>query len=278
MKKDTKVISSKSHDGLIDIIINKLYQIDKTATKNPVVVGKAKELKGKNKTETIKNCFEYVYKTVTYCDDPRGTEHITSPWLLISGQKTCEDCESMVLLLSSLLRINGIKTRYKVISWKSKVDKRFSHIVLEAEDSNKWIILDPTMKSAGYGHTVTPNRTKTYSSPMPELDLVTLSDNPTALKKCRCRGRCNSCNRNSTPPINNIINIGNHSNSSNKQSLSQILGIAQNDPLAELNNDNNGNELTELEKANAQKTRGHKQLYSTITSSDGKVYKYPELY
>ncbi|MCW8966799.1 MAG: transglutaminase-like domain-containing protein, partial [Candidatus Pacearchaeota archaeon] len=156
MKKSTKKIKAKNHDGLIDIIIDKIYQIDSTATKNPVVVKKAKELKGKTKSETIKNCFEYVYKNVKYCDDPAGTEHITSPWLLIEKKKTCEDCESMVLLLSSLLRANGIKTRYKVLSWKNPKDLRFSHIVLEADDNGKWLILDATMKSAGYGHTVTP--------------------------------------------------------------------------------------------------------------------------
>lgn len=277
MKKQSKKITAKTHDGLIDIIISKIYEIDSLATKHPVVVKKAKELKGKTTEETIKNCFKYVYQTVRYCDDPVGTEHITSPWLLITKKRKCEDCESMVLLLSSLLRINGVKTRYKVISWKDPDDLRFTHIVLEAQNNGSWIILDPTMKSGGYGKSVTPNRTKIYNSPMAELDLVTLSNNASQ-SKCRCGSRCNNCRRGaSIPPINNIINIGNttHSSFANEQNLKSILGVAPASETTLLIDKESG---AKLDKNLIDKSRGHKQLYSVITGKDGQIYKYPERY
>lgn len=274
MKKDKKKITADNHDGLIDIIINKIYEIDALATKHPVVVKKAKSLRGKTKEETIKKCFDYVHNTVSYCDDPAGTEHITSPWLLIQGKKKCEDCESMVLLLSSLLRINGIKTRYKVVSWKDPKDKRFSHIILEADNNGSWLILDPTMKSGGYGKSVTPNRQKIYASPMANLDLVTLSNNPMQTP-CKCKGRCNNCRRGSkVPPINNIINIGNTSTFSNQQDLRQSLGIAPNETTLVI--DEQGNKKTIPNNVN--KNIGHKQLYGTVTTANGKVFKYPERY
>jgi hypothetical protein len=277
MKKSSKIIKSNTHDGLIDQIIDKIKSIDRLATDNPVVLKKAKELRGKSDSETLKNCFQYVHRTVAYCDDPAGTEHITSPWLLISGQKTCEDCESMVLLLSSLLRANGIKTQYMVLSWKDPKDLRFSHIVLQAQNGGSWITLDPTMKEAGYGHTVTPNRKKIYGSPMPKLDLITLSDKP----NCKCQGTCNNCRRRpqGVPAIN--INIGNsHSaNNNNKTDIAQKLlsQLYGNAPQEEATLDVDKIIDKKLPIPADAKKNGHEQLYSTIIA-DGKVYKYYERY
>jgi len=279
MKSNSRNIKSKNHDGLIDQIIQEIYRIDQIATDNPVVMKKAEELRGKNKSETIKNCFDYVWKTVSYCDDPKGMEHITSPWLLITGQKKCEDCESMVLLLSSLLRINGIKTRYKVVSWKDKSDLRFTHIVLEAKDGNNWLVLDPTMKSAGFNHSVTPNREKRYRTPMESLELKTLSDKPCA---CNSSRRCGCNNRSrAIPEIN--INIGNqHSNSNSnsgnvdiRQDLLQKLGLMPKDNSIVVDKVVEAKEKEIL--VPNQTGKGHKQLYSTVVAGD-KVYKYPERY
>lgn len=262
------------------------------ATKNPIVLKKAKELRKSSDEETIKSCFNYVWQKVTYCDDPRGMEHITSPWLLITGERTCEDCESMVLLLSSLLRLNGIKTRYKVVSWKNPNDLRFTHIVLEALDNKEWLVLDPTMKGAGYKNSVKPNRQKIYRSPVEKLEIKTLSDKP-----CRCgnyQSRCRSCNSNSRnmPAIN--INIGNqHTNSqanSNNADLKQSL-YSQNvsgsrklpSTSTELVGNNNESPIKVDEILNKDlpitvgKLKGHKQLFSEITTSK-KEYKYPERY
>jgi hypothetical protein len=277
MKKSSKKITSSTHDGLIDQIIEKIKSIDRLATDNPVVLKKAKELRGKSESETIKNCFQYVHRTVAYCDDPAGTEHITSPWLLISGQKTCEDCESMVLLLSSLLRANGIKTQYMVLSWKDPKDLRFSHIVLQAKDGGSWITLDPTMKEAGYGHTVTPNRKKIYGSPMPKLDLITLSDKP----NCRCGGSCNNCRRrpSGTPAINiNIGNTSSHSANNNNKTditqrlLSQLTGKApKEETMLEID------KIIDNKLPVSAKKQGHEQLFSTIKTSN-KTYNYFERY
>ena len=277
MKSKSRNITAKNHDGLIDQIIREIYSIDQMATNNPIVKKKANELRGSSRSDTIKKCFDYVWKTVSYCDDPKGMEHITSPWILISGQKTCEDCESMVLLISSLLRINGITTRYKVISWKDPKDLRFTHIVLEAKDGNKWVVLDPTMKNAGFNHTVKANRTKLYRSPMPELELKTLSDKP-----CACKGSCNRCSglRKGMPEIN--INIGNqHSNSQSgsnnidvTQRLLHQLGVKNPNENVVVDEVLKKDKITFPDAVNG---RGHKQLYSTITAGE-KIYKYPERY
>lgn len=224
MPKVKTKLKAKDHDGIIDQIVQQLKKLSDEAVQHPKVIREAKSLKGSSKNETLRNCFDYVWQKVPYCDDPKGQEFITAPWALIEGKKNCEDCESMVCLLSSLLRINGFKTREKVLSWKNPKDLRFTHIVLEAYNK-RWIILDPTMKQSGFGNTAIPNREKTYEVNMPSLDMVTLSDKPSY--KCKCKGKCRRCRGKSSRQFNNSnqpvinVNVGNTS----KDKLMQRLGF-----------------------------------------------------
>lgn len=216
-----------THDQLITDVINEMIRLDIRDRKNKTVQQIAYSLRSSTKLQTIKNVYNYVINKVPYKSDPPDREHITAPIHLINGNVVGEDCESMVLLLSTLLNFLGIETKYVVIAWRKY---QFTHVILKAKVKDKWLILDPTQGPAGYGRSVPPNkiiRQKEYKVPKMKMTVETLEDRLTNCGclsdcggRCGCGGKCGK--KKSNPTNQNIINIGNE--------ITELLG----------NNGNNG--------------------------------------
>lgn len=227
-KPHTKIVTNNrlTHDGLITDIVKELIRLDLRDRKHPLVQSTAKKLKRNSEIETIRAAFDYVVRLVPYKSDPPDREHIVAPIHLIAGNVVGEDCESMVLLLSTLLNVLGIETKYTVLAWRKR---QFTHVILKAKTKNGWIELDPTQGSKGFGHSIPPDkiiRSKDYGVPKMEMKVQTLEDRylsdcgcSQALSdcggKCGCGGKCKGGS--SKPTNQNIINIGNE--------VSRVLGI-----------------------------------------------------
>jgi hypothetical protein len=213
-------------------VVNELIRIDLRDRKHPLVQSTAKKLKRNSDIETVKAAFDYVVRLVPYKSDPADREHITAPIHLIAGNVVGEDCESMVLLLSTLLNVLGIETKYTVLAWRKR---QFTHVILKAKTSRGWIELDPTQGAKGFGQSIPKEkiiRSKDYGVPKMEMKVQTLEDrympNVDYLNDCGCNshlsdcgGKCGcggKCKGSSSKPTNqNIINIGNE--------ISKVLGL-----------------------------------------------------
>lgn len=221
-KPNSKIVVNKrlTHDGLITDVVNELIRIDLRDRKHPLIQSTAKKLKRNSEMETIRAAFDYVVRLVPYKSDPPDREHIVAPIHLIAGNVVGEDCESMVLLLSTLLNVLGIETKYTVLAWRKR---QFTHVILKAKTKNGWIELDPTQGSKGFGHSIPPDkiiRSKDYGVPKMEMKVQTLEDRylsdcgcSQALSdcggKCGCGGKCRGGSSKPTNQNINIIPIGN---------------------------------------------------------------------
>lgn len=225
-KPNSKVVINKrlTHDGLIQAILQEMERVEINNRKHPLVHQTARKLKRSTDLETAKAAFDYVVAKVPYKSDPPDREHIVAPIQLISGNVVGEDCESMVLLLSTLLNVLGIETKYNVIAWRKR---QFTHVILKAKINNQWVKLDPTRGAEGFGKSVPQNkiiREKDYGVRKMEMKVETLEDNTGRYlsdcscldtlsdcgSKCGCGGKCGSKKTNTPTNQNiNIIPIGN---------------------------------------------------------------------
>lgn len=215
-------------DCFTDTIVKAMWRLSNRDSKNPVIIKRAKSLKGKTLNESIRNIFNYTVRKVPYVSDPDGYEEITAPIHLEQGTKTDKygnkvdggDCDCQVTFITSLLSAIGIKSRIITLAWRRE---EFTHVILEAFDGKKWIILDPTKGFAGFGKTIPKSedlvkrRIKKYGNPM--TDIVTLEDcgcrSNSNLSDCGCKGRCGGkggCGKGRPKNYNNNVtnvNIGN---------------------------------------------------------------------
>lgn len=208
-------------DCFTDHIVKKMWELSNRDSKAVSIKKRARSLTANSNKQTIRNIYRYVIDKVPYKSDPKGMEYIVAPIHLEEGRRYGGDCDCMVTLMTSLLTAAGVPSRIVTIAWRKP---QYTHVVLEAKQNGKWIILDPTRAENGYGRTVAKNkirRTKKYENPM---DIVSLEDNIKALSdcgcgnhstlndcggKCGCR-KCRSKNRakNNNVNTNNVI-IGN---------------------------------------------------------------------
>jgi len=193
----------------IDQTVSNMWRLINRDAEDPAVKKIALKLKSDDTLQTVKNIFKYTWKNHPYRSDPEGIEHFTAPKYLLSKEfKKYLDCDDLVGILAALLLAVGVPVRLKTIQWRTN---GFSHIVLEFFYKNNWIVLDPTKKAKGFGNQVTKTingvqyKQKIYSNPMGKL--ITLEDSCCG---CGSSGRARGI-RGLTN--NNIINIGNKSNS-----------------------------------------------------------------
>lgn len=118
----------------------------KAGTENPEIRRLAteivKEVPEKNRAAEAAALLDYVKTAVRYTRDPVELELLTPPEKLI--QVGHGDCDDMAILLASLLRAIGIKSRFALIS--TRRSGPYQHIFVEAQTSRGWMALDPTVK------------------------------------------------------------------------------------------------------------------------------------
>lgn len=197
MKKVVQEIGSG--DRAINKTVKNMWRLINRDKSSPIVLSKAKELRGKTTLQTIKNVYRYVANNFDYKSDPPGVEHFTAPKHLIAGRfKKYLDCDDMVGILAALLLANDIPVQLKTIAWR-RFD--YTHIILLAKYKNMWIPLDPVQGNSGFGDQIKKViREKKYRNPMGKL--VTLEDG--------CCGGSSRSRRGSGANTNtNVIMIGN---------------------------------------------------------------------
>jgi hypothetical protein len=229
-KEDTA--TARTHDGVIDTIVSKMWKLINRDYQDPIIINKAITLKGNDKNATIRKVYDWVVANVPYKNDPEGVERLTAPIHFVQRNQIGGDCDDMVMIIAALLSALGIKTRIKVISWRKK---EFTHVTLEANNGSNWIELDDTMGMGGYNvkrlktgklnnkNPLVINRDKIYMNPV-SLKVQTLEDNPEIYRQaglsgccgggmsdnyrsdCKCGGRCNKC-RSKNKAENQNINV-----------------------------------------------------------------------
>lgn len=161
--------------GVFRTVAEMIYRARRDAA-DPRVAQLAQQLRGRSEIETIRQCYDYVTRTIQYMfdkdiarllmtlgvkqiRDPERTELLTSPkWTLFSQIQINDvvipfqwgDCDCMSMAVAALLLAHGIPVRYKVIAWR---DKNFSHVyaLVFLRQYGVWMPLDPVLKSAGFG-------------------------------------------------------------------------------------------------------------------------------
>ena len=201
MKKVKKRIADG--DKGIDQTVEAMWRLINRDLKDEILIKKARELRGTDELETIKNTFDYVIKSFRYVPDPDDVELVTAPIYMINGKRPYGDCDDLVTVLVALLTANKIPCRIKVIAWR-RYD--YTHVICEVKYKNYWIPLDPVKKADGFGNQVRKViREKRYDNTM--RDLVTLEDG-----NCGCQSKGRGKGDNS-----NVINfiVGNSKAGSN---------------------------------------------------------------
>jgi len=147
----------KPGDAGVRQTVGKMIEFGLEDSTDEFVIRAAKKLKGKTDIETVKNVFDFVWKTFPYEKDPEGKEYVTAPILLLKMQYEYCDCDDMTTLLIALLAALKYEVAVKVISWdRARCEGAwcpFTHVYLMCylPDENGWIALDPVQKASGFG-------------------------------------------------------------------------------------------------------------------------------
>lgn len=129
--------------------------------KDPIVILTGRDIvrqcKGDEECES-KNIYEWVKNNVNYVQDPADYEQIITPDIAISSIKLYgyfnEDCDSITVLLGSLLKAVGIPV--KIVMIRTSGNNNYNHVYLRAlimNGNNKaeYVNLDATYKQNVYG-------------------------------------------------------------------------------------------------------------------------------
>lgn len=167
---ETKIIQTDDLTG--DTVIN-LMIIARSQAVDPAVRRTVQNIVAgtpeKQWTAEIQKIFGWVKNHVRYLRDPEGTEYVQTPTRHIANIErdgvSFGDCDDMSLLLATLLRSAGYKTKFVIISSPGNNRGTFNHIFTEVSDPSiqTWIALDATMKDKPYGWRPEFNKRKEFS-------------------------------------------------------------------------------------------------------------------
>ena len=95
-------------------------------------------------------CYDYCTTQIRYVFDPNGVELLESPWKIVEAGGA--DCDSIVILLASLLESVGLACEFVTIKADTNRPNEFSHVYLECKIPKQgWVALDATMPENGFG-------------------------------------------------------------------------------------------------------------------------------
>lgn len=80
--------------------------------------------------------------------DPPDRELITAPIHFVNGNRSSGDCDCMTTLLVCLLEAAGFDAAITVIAWRLE---DYTHVYAEVFYNKSWFVLDPTLRSNGFG-------------------------------------------------------------------------------------------------------------------------------
>jgi hypothetical protein len=152
----------------IDATIKKMIELARRDSKSPAI----RKIASKIFTECNNNelcmaeaAYDYVYEKIGYqfddkvaknylSGDTSNVEFVASPKYLadpnVKDVKKIGDCDDMATLLCSIYLALGMRTRLRVIAWKSD---EFTHVYSEAgvyiDDEGWWVPSDPVIKQFG---------------------------------------------------------------------------------------------------------------------------------
>jgi hypothetical protein len=94
--------------------------------------------------------FNYCQNNIKYVFDPNGVELIEAPWKVV--ESGIADCDSIVVLLASLLENAGLACRFVTIKADKLRSDEFSHVFLECKVPGRgWVPMDATMHDRPFG-------------------------------------------------------------------------------------------------------------------------------
>ena len=157
-----------------DDTVREMIRLIRSGSKNAEVQRIARSLKSKSDSDYdyLKNAHNLVVDTIEYRHDTwkgEDAEVVASARLTLAGDMNYGDCDDMVVALATLLKLNNIPVRIKVVAWKPQYKDQFTHVYLLAyvPSLDVWIPCDPvrdaTLHESGFGWEVTPvYKSKTY--------------------------------------------------------------------------------------------------------------------
>lgn len=93
-----------------------------------------------NPTDKVQAIYNWVKRRIRYVPESAGRDVALRPETTIG--LSAGDCEDHAMLISTLAKLSGIQTRFKVISRDGNL---YTHIFSEALVNGRWIPLDTTI-------------------------------------------------------------------------------------------------------------------------------------
>lgn len=161
-----------SGDSGVQETLRHMARLAKRDAKNTIIKEMAEKLRDNSATNTIKNVFVHVVKTIPYVADPPDREKIVAPIYTLTREVIGGDCDCQSTAMASLLLALGFKVGFKVIAWdKARCNKSkcpFSHVYVivknpDLQGTHQWMPLDAVLKYDGFGREKAPViRSKMY--------------------------------------------------------------------------------------------------------------------
>ncbi len=100
----------------------------------------------------------FVRGQMRYTHDPRDTETIKAPWVLLEEASAngawVGDCDDATTLLAALLGAVGYATQFAVVGTDSSRPREASHVFMQVHTPQGWVTLDPIVREFGVGEGV----------------------------------------------------------------------------------------------------------------------------
>ncbi|MBL7999509.1 MAG: transglutaminase domain-containing protein [Candidatus Kapabacteria bacterium] len=127
----------------------------------------AARLKKESRTdvEYYERCHTYVATHIRYKKDKyNGESHevVTNARHTLVGARPFGDCDDMTIALCTLLKLNRIPCRIKIVAWKKEMKDQYTHVYCMAymRSLKAWVPADPvrdaTIGKSGFGWEIAP--------------------------------------------------------------------------------------------------------------------------
>jgi len=141
-------------DAGIRQTLRELSRLANQGRSSPVVIRTAQQVtRGlSGERQQAEAIFKFV-QGIPWHPDPDMVEHVVTPELLIRNHiegTGREDCESLTLLLSTMLSVIAVRNQFLVISIRP--DQDMHHILLEALIEGRWVPMEPSLKDVQMGY------------------------------------------------------------------------------------------------------------------------------
>jgi transglutaminase-like putative cysteine protease len=152
--------------GTLDTV-NKIKHLVVLGLEDAGVRAIALQLQKKSRTdvEYYERCHNYVATHIRYKKDTwNGEDHevVTNARHTLAGVRPWGDCDDMAIALCTLLKLNRIPCRIKIVAWKIDKKDQYTHVYCMAymKSVKAWVPADPvrdsTIGKSGFGWEIAP--------------------------------------------------------------------------------------------------------------------------